>query len=141
MMWKLWITSRRFAIMNIPYCSFYTVLLSSRMIPQNKTFNSEDITLILYVGGNSLVIISASLLLPLREFQYFDSSTLIINLYSSFLQIDEEEKNQKKVELMNSGFHLTIDKVLATEYFKVNFLPAINDYLVYNFFLNCTYDV
>lgn len=125
MMWKLWITSRRFAIMNIPYCSFYTVLLSSRMIPQNKTFNSEDITLILYVGGNSLVIISASLLLPLREFQYFDSSTLIINLYSSFLQIDEEEKNQKKVELMNSGFHLTIDKVLATEYFKVNFLLTL----------------
>lgn len=125
MMWKLWITSRRFAIMNIPYCSFYTVLLSSRMIPQNKTFNSEDITLILYVGGNSLVIISASLLLPLREYQYFDSSTLIINLYSSFLQIDEEEKNQKKVELMNSGFHLTIDKVLATEYFKVNFLLTL----------------
>ena len=125
MMWKLWITSRRFAIMNIPYCSFYTVLLSSRRIPQNKTFNSEDITLILYEGGNSLVIISASLLLPLREFQYFDSSTLIINLYSSFLQIDEEEKNQKKVELMNSGFHLTIDKVLATEYFKVNFLLTL----------------
>ena len=110
--------------MNIPYCSFYTVLLSSRMVPQNKTFNSEDITLILYEGGNSLVIISASLLLPLREFQYFDSSTLIINLYS-FLQIDEEEKNQKKVELMNSGFHLTIDKVLATEYFKVNFLLTL----------------
>ena len=125
MMWKLWITSRRFAIMNIPYCSFYTVLLSSRMIPQNKTFNSEDITLILYEGGNSLVIISASLLLTLREFQYFDSFTLIINLYSSFLQIDEEEKNQKKVELMNSGFHLTIDKVLATEYFKVNFLLTL----------------
>lgn len=124
MMWKLWITSRRFAIMNIPYCSFYTVLLSSRMVPQNKTFNSEDITLILYEGGNSLVIISASLLLPLREFQYFDSSTLIINLYS-FLQIDEEEKNQKKVELMNSGFHLTIDKVLVTEYFKVNFLLTL----------------
>ena len=125
MMWKLWITSRRFAIMNIPYCSFYTVLLSSRMVPQNKTFNSEDITLILYECGNSLVIISASLLLPLREFQYFDSFTLIINLYSSFLQIDEEEKNQKKVELMNSGFHLTIDKVLATEYFKVNFLLTL----------------
>ena len=110
--------------MNIPYCSFYTVLLSSHMVPQNKTFNSEDITLILYEGGNSLVIISASLL-PLREFQYFDSFTLIINLYSSFLQIDEEEKNQKKVELMNSGFHLTIDKVLATEYFKVNFLLTL----------------
>lgn len=125
MMWKLWITSRRFAIMNIPYCSFYTVLLSSRMVPKNKTFNSEDITLILYEGGNSLVIISASLLLTLREFQYFDSFTLIINLYSSFLQIDEEEKNQKKVELMNSGFHLTIDKVLATEYFKVNFLLTL----------------
>ena len=125
MMWKLWITSRRFAIMNIPYCSFYTVLLSSRMVPQNKIFNSEDITLILYEGGNSLVIISASLLLTLREFQYFDSFTLIINLYSSFLQIDEEEKNQKKVELMNSGFHLTIDKVLATEYFKVNFLLTL----------------
>ena len=125
MMRKLWITSRRFAIMNIPYCSFYTFLLSSRMVPQNKTFNSEDITLILYEGGNSLVIISASLLLPLREFQYFDSFTLIINLYSSFLQIDEEEKNQKKVELMNSGFHLTIDKVLATEYFKVNFLLTL----------------
>lgn len=74
---------------------------------------------------NSLVIISASLLLTLREFQYFDSFTLIINLYSSFLQIDEEEKNQKKVELMNSGFHLTIDKVLATEYFKVNFLLTL----------------
>lgn len=124
-MWKLWITSRRFAIMNIPYGSFYTVLLSSRMVPQNKTFNSEDITLILYEGGNSLVIISASLLLTLREFQYFDSFTLIINLHSSFLQIDEEEKNQKKVELMNSGFHLTIDKVLATEYFKVNFLLTL----------------
>lgn len=95
------------------------------MVPQNKTFNSEDITLILYECGNSLVIISASLLLTLREFQYFDSFTLIINLYSSFLQIDEEEKNQKKVELMNSGFHLTIDKVLATEYFKVNFLLTL----------------
>lgn len=125
MMWKLWITSRRFTIMNIPYCSFYTVLLSSRMVPQNKTFNSEDITLILYEGGNSLVIISASLLLPLGEFQHFDSFTLIINLHSSFLQIDEEEKNQKKVELMNSGFHLTIDKVLVTEYFKVNFLLTL----------------
>ncbi|PFX22105.1 DNA primase large subunit [Stylophora pistillata] len=40
--------------------------------------------------------------------------------------IGEEEKTQKKLELMHSGFRLTSDKVLATDYFKVMANSAIN---------------
>ena len=38
-----------------------------------------------------------------------------------FLQIIHEEREARKDELMNSGFNLTRDKVLNTDYFKVMF--------------------
>ena len=37
------------------------------------------------------------------------------------LQIKNEEREARKEELMNSGFNLTSDKVLNTDYFKVKF--------------------
>lgn len=42
-------------------------------------------------------------------------------VYFVFLQITHEEREARKDELMNSGFNLTRDKVLNTDYFKVMF--------------------
>lgn len=42
-------------------------------------------------------------------------------VYFVFLQIIHEEREARKDELMNSGFNLTRDKVLNTDYFKVMF--------------------
>jgi len=36
------------------------------------------------------------------------------------VQIEAVEREEKKSELMNAGFNLTLDKVLNTDYFKVN---------------------
>ena len=43
----------------------------------------------------------------------------LINFIS--LQITNKEREERKEELMNSGFNLTSDKVLNTDYFKVMF--------------------
>ena len=42
-------------------------------------------------------------------------------VYFVFLQLIHEEREARKDELMNSGFNLTRDKVLITDYFKVMF--------------------
>ena len=44
-----------------------------------------------------------------------------------YLQIDDAERQQKIDELKNSGFNLTNDKVLTTDYFKVN-LQTLNNF-------------
>ena len=38
----------------------------------------------------------------------------------SFLQIGDAEREEIKSELRDAGFNLTIDKVVTTDYFKVN---------------------
>lgn len=38
------------------------------------------------------------------------------------LQIGDAEREKIKSELRDSGFNLTIEKVVTTDYFKVNFI-------------------
>lgn len=146
MMWKLWITSRRFAIMNIPYCSFYTVLMSSCMIPQNKTFNSEDITSYMRVVTHLWSLVphccchwgNFNILIPLHW-----SSTYTLLFY----RLMKKRKIKRKwswwiqVSILPLTKSWLLNTLRWTFYSLFNSLPAINDYLVYNFFLNCTYDV
>ncbi|KAJ7373806.1 hypothetical protein OS493_009128 [Desmophyllum pertusum] len=44
----------------------------------------------------------------------------------SYTPIDDGERDDKKSELKDSGFNLTIDKVLTTDYFKVRFVEALD---------------
>ena len=42
------------------------------------------------------------------------------------LQIDDPEKERIRSELRDSGFNLTNEKVLTTDYFKVFFFKFVN---------------
>ena len=41
-------------------------------------------------------------------------------MFPSCVQIDATEREEKELELMGAGFNLSSDKVLNTDYFKVN---------------------